>query len=345
MGGRRIEISEADLGLAEAPTANLPVAAPAPALPATAHTAQTAVWQPPVGPPAPPTGLQPGAGPSGGRRRWLPWAIGGAVLALVATIGLVFALTRGPGADETYTAAVQETLAPVAESDGQVKSALMALDGPDRSSARAAVGSAQDTVDDARSGLGDLETPDGAEATLGDARQVLSREVAYLSAVDRVLKDPGNSSARNQVPTLESALSNALEDAEPAEEDWAGEVGGGVELVSWANSRVRARERAAAQARERQREQEAEDAANRAAAAASAAAASAPSDCGGGVSAGPNTSCAFALNVRDAYYDVPGSSTTVNVYSPTTSQTYSMYCTPVGGQVRCTGGNNSSVTF
>ena len=53
----------------------------------------------------------------------------------------------------------------------------------------------------------------------------------------------------------------------------------------------------------------------------------------------------FALNVRDAYYEAPGSSATVRVYSPITNETYTMNCRPSGSGVTCSGGNNASVTF
>src|SRR4051812_35855867 len=62
--------------------------------------------------------------------------------------------------------------------------------------------------------------------------------------------------------------------------------------------------------------------------------------CGAGVSAGANTSCAFALNVRDAYYDQgPGN---VTAYSPVADRTYTMRCArsaPVG----CTGADDAAV--
>lgn len=64
-------------------------------------------------------------------------------------------------------------------------------------------------------------------------------------------------------------------------------------------------------------------------------------DCGEGVTAGPNTSCEFALNVRSAY---SGQSTTVHAYSPVTRLTYAMSCTGAG-TVTCTGGNDASVSF
>lgn len=64
-------------------------------------------------------------------------------------------------------------------------------------------------------------------------------------------------------------------------------------------------------------------------------------DCGDGVTAGPKTSCPFALNVRSAY---GGRSGTVRAYSSVTRTTYAMSCTGAS-TVTCTGGNDASVTF
>jgi len=66
-------------------------------------------------------------------------------------------------------------------------------------------------------------------------------------------------------------------------------------------------------------------------------------DCGGGVSANANTTCSFALNVRDEYRSSGGSSV-IEVYSPVTKLSYTMSC---GGSsvTTCTGGNNASVTI
>jgi hypothetical protein len=69
---------------------------------------------------------------------------------------------------------------------------------------------------------------------------------------------------------------------------------------------------------------------------------SSPSNCAPGLSAGANTSCAFAENVRAAY--TRSGSSVLDVYSPVTGQTYRMYCTSGSPHV-CTGGNNASVYF
>jgi hypothetical protein len=70
--------------------------------------------------------------------------------------------------------------------------------------------------------------------------------------------------------------------------------------------------------------------------------ASAGAPCGGGLSVGPNTSCAFAQNVRSAF-DGSGPGT-VAVFSPVTNQTYYMSCNASSPHV-CTGGNNATVYF
>jgi hypothetical protein len=66
-----------------------------------------------------------------------------------------------------------------------------------------------------------------------------------------------------------------------------------------------------------------------------------PCPAGGGVAVGPNTTCAFAQAVKDAY---PNSGESFEVYSPATKQTYTMSCTQGSPHV-CTGGNNASVSF
>ncbi len=73
--------------------------------------------------------------------------------------------------------------------------------------------------------------------------------------------------------------------------------------------------------------------------------ASTSGNCGGTLSANENTTCGFAENVEEAYYDEIGSgSGTVFAYSPTTEQYYDMYCT-AGSPHECTGGNDAAVYF
>jgi hypothetical protein len=72
--------------------------------------------------------------------------------------------------------------------------------------------------------------------------------------------------------------------------------------------------------------------------------ASGSSSCGDELSVNSVTTCPFAENVRSSYFEEIGSgSGTVYAYSPTTDQTYSMYCT--GSPHECTGGNDAALYF
>lgn len=68
--------------------------------------------------------------------------------------------------------------------------------------------------------------------------------------------------------------------------------------------------------------------------------------CGGGLSVGPNTTCGFAQNVRDAYESsaARGGAATVSAASATTGLIYTMSCTAGPSHV-CSGGNNATVYF
>jgi hypothetical protein len=68
-------------------------------------------------------------------------------------------------------------------------------------------------------------------------------------------------------------------------------------------------------------------------------------NCSGSLSANENTTCGFAENVERAYYaEIGNGSGTIVAYSPTTGETYSMYCT-AGSPHACTGGNDAAVYF
>lgn len=66
------------------------------------------------------------------------------------------------------------------------------------------------------------------------------------------------------------------------------------------------------------------------------------SSCGGNLSVGPSTSCAFAANVEAAFYSAGGGTNTVEVYSPVTATYYTMSCV-AGVPSVCRGGNNAVV--
>lgn len=82
--------------------------------------------------------------------------------------------------------------------------------------------------------------------------------------------------------------------------------------------------------------------ADKTAAAKTAAANAQITSCGGNLSAGPNTTCAFASNVENAYFQNGGGSSRFDVYSPITRIFYTMTCT-AGVPTVCRGGNNAVV--
>lgn len=66
------------------------------------------------------------------------------------------------------------------------------------------------------------------------------------------------------------------------------------------------------------------------------------SACTGGLQAGPNTTCGFAMNVAGELGSNPGA-TSIHTTSPTTGVDYTMSCASSSGGTICTGGNNASV--
>lgn len=65
-------------------------------------------------------------------------------------------------------------------------------------------------------------------------------------------------------------------------------------------------------------------------------------NCGGGVAAGPNTSCAFALNTAREWVDTSGGAV-IQVYSSATKKTYTMKCRTNSTGTTCRGGNDAIV--
>ena len=65
-------------------------------------------------------------------------------------------------------------------------------------------------------------------------------------------------------------------------------------------------------------------------------------DCGRGLFAGANASCAFARNVRAAWGHTPGETNSFRAYSPTSKRWYTMSCGPNGAaNITCVGEGGS----
>jgi hypothetical protein len=291
------------------------------------------------------------AGSGGGLPSWAPQA--GIGLIVLIVVGVVLALTvfSGGGNDDTsaYRDKVSTVMAPVISANKQLSTSLTVLHGTRTTGARRKVAAAQSATIAARGGLTALTVPAGAQQTALNARQTLTREAAYLDAVKAALVIPAADSAA-QTQTLAANLTGALDAIAPGGEDWSQSVTGSDVLTTWAPraaATIRAHKAAAARKRaaRARRQRTASTRSTSSTAAPATPAPSSGSDCGGGVHAGPNTSCAFAMNVRQAWLEAPGATNTVRVYSPVTNDTYTMSCAPAGGGISCSGANNASVTW
>jgi hypothetical protein len=298
-------------------------------------------------PPPPPASAAPRRGPRG--------AIIAAAVGLVLIAGGVAAYliasggSSSSGEDAAYRRDVARAFGPVLGANRQLSDTLASLRGLNRANAQIAVRRARQATTAATGALGALDAPSGSQKLASDAQQVLDREAAYLGAVGAVLGRPSVAGA-SQLQTLASNLTSALHAAGPTVAGTSETVSGAGHLASWAGQAAATlKHRAQAKAKARAKRQ----ASTTAPASGGTTTAPAPAvnpyangrACGDGVFAGPNTSCPFAFNVRTAYYSAPGTTATVQVYSPTTGQTYTMNCAPSGSAVTCSGGNNASVTF
>lgn len=298
---------------------------------------------------------QPGGAPGSGSRE--RGAIGrtlllvGVAALLIAAAGLALVLlvfSPGSGSEDEYRAKVNSAMREVVSSNRSVSAALARLGTGKSTSAERAVARAQNATASARGAVNALTVPEGEEPFASNARQTLSREAAYLSAVSGILRDPAAPGAE-RAETLATNLTDALDVLAPTDADWSQSVGGSDNLSAWARRNTLRVERTAAARRRRVRtEPQVEPQSGGGIPNVTRVPpASPPSgvDCGGGLRAGPNTSCAFAANVRAAWQDAPGTTNTMQVYSPTTGRSYTMNCAPAGSGTTCSGGNNASVSF
>jgi hypothetical protein len=295
--------------------------------------------------PPPPYPGAPGA--PARRRRW-PFAVAGALIAAGIAAALIIILsgsssssTKGPDEQQTYTAKVTAAFAPVNNANHRLSNALENLDGAKRPGAavRTAVARSKSASSAARGALDALTVPTGSQQLTTQLRQALDRQDAYLSAVDAALSDQSNP-AVSQLQTLSGNLTDALDAVGAPLGGAAQNVRGADSLTGWAQRR----RRAAARNHARQ-QQQASSSPGSGGSAASASPLASGRDCGAGLHAGPNTTCEFAQNVREAWAAAPGLANTIQVYSPATGQTYTMNCAPAGTGITCSGGNNASVSW
>jgi hypothetical protein len=277
-----------------------------------------------------------GAPPAPPRRRWRIFAVTGLLLCVAAAAAAVLIFVVAPGGSDAgavYRDKVADAVAPVNRANRDLSTDLARLRGSRPIAARSAAARAQRATTSAQGAVNALTVPKGSERLASRTRQALDREQSYLTAVRTVLADPSNP-AVSQLQSLAGNLTSAFDAVGIPLAGAAESVSGDDRLSTWAH-RTSHRKSSTADG----------------AAAPTSAPAAAPSpyasgrDCGGGLSAGPNTSCEFARNVQSAYNAAPGLSATVEVFSPVTGETYSMHCAPAGSGTTCSGGNSASVSW
>jgi hypothetical protein len=331
-GAPRIEPAEEPAVTAETPAVTQSE------MPAVASAESPAVPPPP--PAAPPA--------RGGMSRGLVIALVAGAIAVAGVVAAVVIAGSGgsdesASADTVYRKKVATAFGPVLGANQQLSDALVAVRGTDPAEAKVAVSRSQHATTVASGAITALTPPAGSAALAREARQVLDRESAYLAAISAVLNHPSVAGA-SQLQTLASNLTSALDSAGPTVAGTAPTVTGADRLTAWAGSTSRTLSRRAAAARRKALAKRGGSSRTTATTVVVASPYRNGTGCGSGVFAGPNTSCAFAVNVRRAYEDAGGAAT-IRAFSPTTGQTYTMHCARSGGSVTCLGGNDASVTF
>lgn len=278
-------------------------------------------------------------------------------LALVAIIvgGVLLARSSSQTKEEkAYKEKVAEAMGPVLGANEELSEEADDIKGDDASDAKSAVRKLKREITRADGAIRTLDPPESLEQLRRDAKNVLSREERYVAAVEEVLANPSSSKV-DDLEDLEADLVDALDTAGSTVAGEDEVVFGMDNLEEWAGKLVKARakvaaaKKAKAEAAKKKREEAQEAAQAQSGTVVPSTRFAVPTgnvkDCGTGVFAGANTTCAFADIVRSAYNFAPTTVATVDAYSPVTERTYSMYCRPSGDWILCTGGNNASVWF
>ena len=268
-------------------------------------------------------------------------AAGGLGLAAIA-IAAIIILSGGSGSSTSastqgttiiYRQKLTASLTPVVTANQSLSSALQSIDGSKSSITAAgnAASQASSAVVAARGAVAVLTVP-GADTTISQqVQQALTQENGYLGAVSSALASPAGGSV-SQLRTLVTNAQSALVPIAVVAPGAGTSLGGTDNLISWANGAAAAAARAAHKQAQASTNSGSGSSGGSSSSGGGSTAAPVQSgtNCGGGIFAGPNTSCPFAQNVHDAWLAAPGDTNTLQVYSPVTNQTYAMNCAPAG---------------
>ena len=263
-------------------------------------------------------GGTPGPSPnqSGGssRRRVLLLVAGGA-LAVAAIAVAVVVLSNGGGSKQrqtleaspqvagpatTYNVQIVKALTPLVTANQTLSNALVALDGSKHATNRAKTAATQATtaLSSARGAVSVLTAPSAVGSLPSQIQQVLTTDNGYLQAVASTLQSPTVSGA-SQLVTLATGAQSAFDSTSTVIPMASSSVTGSNNLADWARGAARPPTPTAT--------------APASSSSSTPQATSAPTlpapngtDCGGGLTAGPATSCPFAVNVQAAWNNAPG---------------------------------------
>jgi hypothetical protein len=232
-----------------------------------------------------------------------------------------------PPPTATYNVQVVKALTPLVTANQNLSTALVSLDGSKQATNHAKTAATQATtaLSSARGAVSVLTAPSTAGNLPSQIQQVLTADGGYLQAVASTLQSPTVSGA-SQLVTLATGAQSAFDGISTVIPAASSSVTGSSNLANWARGAARPHKPKATPA---------SSSSSSTPQAPPATTAAAPqttppsgTDCGGGLIAGPATSCPFAVNVQSAWDDAPGETATVNVFSPVTGRSYIESCGP-----------------
>ena len=280
----------------------------------------------------------------------------GLAAVVAAVIIILSASSSNTNSTSTYTAKLSSALAPVLAANTTLSQSFQSLSGKNTQTAKTATSQAQQAITQARGAVVVLTVPASEQQLSQQVQQALAQETNYLGAVQDSLNNPSTGGA--QLQALAGNTGAALVPLNAVAPGIGTSLNATDALASWAAGQARAQAKASQAAQQAGVKQAAKTGAQQGSGSSGSGSSSGSSsgsggsspaasstDCGGGVMAGPNTSCPFALNVHQAWMQAPGVNNTVQAFSPVTNQTYTMTCSQAGSGITCSGANNASVSW
>ncbi len=211
----------------------------------------------------------------------------------------------------SYRSKLTGALSPVVAANTSVSNSVQSLQGTNTTAAKNAANQAQSAISSARGAVGALSVPSDSTQLSQQVQQALTQEDGYMQAVTATLSSQ-NAENIAQLRSAATQTQSALVPLAGVAAGASGSLNGSAALASWANGRINATTAAQKKAQKAAAHKTSHTAttttttiAPTTTTTAGPASTSGGSDCGGGLHAGPNTSCPFAANVRMAWENAP----------------------------------------